>query len=72
MSDYRRCMDDYFETFIGTYDEHFSRHHGFWQPYVEPAIYRFLLCGDLHNGLPPKNADCKYLCVHWLISPIQR
>jgi hypothetical protein len=31
-------------------DEHFSRQYGFWQPYVEQVIYRYLDCGDLHNG----------------------
>jgi hypothetical protein len=32
------------------YDEHFSRQYGFWRPYVEQVIYRYLNCGDLHNG----------------------
>ena len=27
-SDYYRCVEDYFETFIGIYDEHFSRQEG--------------------------------------------
>jgi len=31
-------------------DEHFSRQYGFWRPYVEQVIYRYLDCGDLHNG----------------------
>jgi hypothetical protein len=59
MSDYRRCVEDYFVTFIGTYDEHFSRQYGFWRPYIEQVIYRYLVCGDLRNGLPHKNADYK-------------
>ena len=28
-SDYYRCVEDYFETFIQIYDEHFSRQYGF-------------------------------------------
>ena len=49
-SDYYRCVEDYFETFIQIYDEHFSWQYGFWRPYVEQVIYRYLDCGDLHNG----------------------
>jgi hypothetical protein len=49
-SDYYRCVEDYFETFVGIYDEHFSRQYGFWRSYVEQVIYRYLDCGDLHNG----------------------
>ena len=41
-SDYYRCVEDYFETFLGIYDEHFSRQYGFWRPYVERVIYRYL------------------------------
>ena len=31
-------------------DEHFSRQYGFWRPYVEQVIYRYLDCGDLHDS----------------------
>ena len=31
MSDYCRCVEDYFETFVRIYDEHFSRRYGFRQ-----------------------------------------
>ena len=47
---YYRCVEDYFETFVQNYDEHFSRQYGFWRPYVEQVINRYLDCGDLHNG----------------------
>jgi hypothetical protein len=40
LSDYYRCVEDYFETFVQIYDEHFSRQYGFWRPYVEQVIYR--------------------------------
>jgi|YelNatPaOPRAMG01_1025707.scaffolds.fasta_scaffold52738_2 hypothetical protein len=49
-SDYYHCVEDYFETFVRKYDEQFARHYGFWRPYVEQVIYRYLDCGDLHNG----------------------
>jgi ribosomal protein S27E len=58
-TDYYRCVEDYFETFVSIYDEHFSRQYGFWRPYVEKVIYRYLDCGDLHNGFARvKCKDC--------------
>ena len=59
-------MEDYYETFVQIYDEHFSRQYGFWRPYVEQAIYRYLDCVDLHNGFAlVKCKDCghEYLMV---------
>jgi hypothetical protein len=49
-SDYYRCVRDYFETFVSIYDDHFSRQYGLWRPYLEKVIYRYLDCGDPHNG----------------------
>ena len=49
-TDYYHCVEDYFETFVHEYDDRFSRQYGFWRPYVEQVIYRYLDCGDLHNG----------------------
>ena len=71
LSDYYRCVEDYFETFVGIYDEHFSRQYGFWRPYVEQVIYRYLDCGDLHNGFARvKCKDCghEYLLALTLTS----
>jgi hypothetical protein len=48
-----KCVEDYFETFVQVYDEHFSRQYGFWRRYVEQVIYRYHDCGDLHNGICP-------------------
>jgi len=59
LSDYYRCVEDYFETFVRVYDEYFSRQYGFWRPYIERVIYRYLDCGDLHNGFARvKCKDC--------------
>ena len=59
LSDYYHCVEDYFETFVGIYDEHFSRQYGFWRPYIEQVIYRYLDCGDPHNGFARvKCKDC--------------
>jgi dihydroorotase len=35
VADYYHCVEDYFETFVRIYDEHFSQQNGFWRPYVE-------------------------------------
>ncbi len=55
-SDYYRCVEDYFETFVQIYDEHFSRQYGFWRPYIEQVIYRYLDCGNLHLPILPPEA----------------
>ena len=53
------ALEDYFETFVRIYDEHFSRQYGFWRPYVEQVIHRYLDCGDPHNGFARvKCKDC--------------
>jgi len=49
-TDYYHCVEDYFETFVQSYDEHFSKQYGFWRPYIEKVIYRYLDCGDLRHG----------------------
>jgi hypothetical protein len=49
-SDYYHCVEDYFETFVQSYDEHFTKQYGFWQPYIKKVICRYLDCGDLQNG----------------------
>jgi hypothetical protein len=58
-SDYYHCVEDYFETLVRDYDEHFSRDYGFWRPYIEKVIYRYLDCGDLSHGFARvKCKDC--------------
>ena len=70
-SDYYRCVEDYFETFVRVYEEYFSRLYGFWRPYIEQVIYRYLDCGDPHNGFARvKCNDCghEYLLALTLTS----
>ncbi|MDD5414834.1 MAG: transposase, partial [Smithellaceae bacterium] len=58
-TDYYRCVEDCFEAFVRLYDERFSRQYGFWRPYVEQVIHRYLDCGDPHNGFARvKCKDC--------------
>ena len=60
-SEYYRCVEDCFETFVRIYDDHFSRQYGFWRPYLEKVIYRYLDCGDPHNGFARGN--CRFRTV---------
>ena len=61
-TDYYHCVEDYFETFVQEYDDRFSRQYGFWRPYVEQVIYRYLDCGNLHNGFARSN-KCRLRAV---------
>ncbi len=49
-SDYYRCVEDHLDTFVQVYEERFERRYGFWRPYLEKVITRYLECGDLHHG----------------------
>lgn len=49
---------DRLKTFVGIYDEHFSRQYGFWRSYVEHVISRYLDCGKVQRGM-----DC-YIIFH--------
>ena len=50
-SDYYRCVEGHFETFLHVYEERFERKYGFWRPYLQKVISRYLDCGDPHNGI---------------------
>ena len=48
-----------YKIFVRVYEEYFSRLYGFWRPYIEQVIYRYLDCGDPHNGFARvKCNDC--------------
>jgi len=60
-TDYYRCIEDHLETFIQGYEERFERPYGFFRPYLLKVIYRYLDCGDLHNGFARvKCKDCNH------------
>ncbi len=43
------------------YEERFERTYGFLRPYLRKVIYRYLDCGDLHNGFARvKCKDCNH------------
>jgi hypothetical protein len=60
-TDYYRCIEDHLETFIQGYEERFERAYGFFRPYLLKVIYRYLDCGNLHNGFARvKCKDCNH------------
>jgi hypothetical protein len=59
-----RCHGEVKPLFI--YDDHFSRQFGFWRPYLEKVIYRYLDCGNLSNGFA--RVKCKD-CGHGYLLP---
>jgi hypothetical protein len=59
-SDYYRCVEDPFETFVQIYEERFERTYGFWRSHLRKVIDRYLECGDLYPGFPRlKCRDCQ-------------
>jgi hypothetical protein len=40
---YYHCVEDHFETFERVYEERFERAYGFYRPYLQSVIYRYLL-----------------------------
>src|SRR4030042_437032 len=60
-SDYYRCVEDHFEAFVQVYEERFERPYGFWRPYLQKVIYRYLEGGDMHHGFARvKCRDCHH------------
>jgi len=48
-------------VFVQVYEERFERPYGFWRPYLQKVIYRYLECGDLHHGFARvKCRDCHH------------
>jgi hypothetical protein len=55
-SDYYRCIEDHFETFIQVYEKRFERLYGFFRSYLQKVIYRYLDCDKFnfhHCALGP-------------------
>ena len=64
-SAYYRCVEDHFETFEQVYEDRFARQYGFFRPYVKQVIYRYLDCGDLHNGFAGSSAEIVAMSIFW-------
>ena len=59
-----RCVEDHCERFEQAYEERFEKLCGFFRPYLKKVIYRYLDCGDPHNGFARvkcKNCGHEYL-----------
>ncbi len=66
-SQYYQCVEDNFEILEEVYDDRFSKQYGYFRPYVKDVIYRYLECGDLHNGFARvKCSECghEYLLAY--------
>jgi len=60
-SDYYRCVEDHLESFFQQYEERFERTYGFFRPYLQKVMYRYLDCGNLRNGFARvKCKDCNH------------
>ena len=60
-SNYYRCVEDHFETLVEVYEDRFEKPYGFWRPYLQKVIDRYLDCGDLHHGFARvKCRDCHH------------
>ena len=48
-------------TLVQVYEERFEKPYGFWRPYLQKVIDRYLDCGDLHHGFARvKCRDCQH------------
>jgi hypothetical protein len=58
-------VEDHFETFVQVYEERFERPYGFWRPYLQKVIDRYLECGDLHHGFPESDVSNEVMNIFW-------
>ncbi len=49
-SQYYRCVEAKFEKLERVWDERYQHKYGYWRPHVIDVIYKYLDCGDLHQG----------------------
>lgn len=49
------------KIFAQVYEDRVERLYGFFRPYVQKVVHRYLYCGDLRNGFAPvKCTECIY------------
>ena len=49
-SQYYQCVEANFEELERVWEERYQRKYGYWRPHVMDVIYKYLDCGDLHQG----------------------
>lgn len=60
-SQYYRCVEAHFEELERTWDSRYQKQYGYWRPHVLDVIYKYLDCGDLHQGFARvKCNDCNH------------
>jgi len=52
LSDYYRCVEDYFEELERVHEERYQTRFGYLRTEIRSTIFRYLDCGCLQNGLP--------------------
>ena len=57
LSDYYRCVEDYFEELERVHEERYQSRFGYLRPEIRLTIFRYLDCGCLHNGFARVKCD---------------
>ena len=58
---YYRCVEAHFEELERVWEYQYQKQYGYWRPYVLDVIYKYLDCGDLHQGFARvKCNDCHH------------
>jgi len=65
-SQYYRCVEANFEELERVWGDRYQSRYGFWRPYVMDVIYKYLGCGDLHQGFARVKCD---ECHHEYLLP---
>ncbi|MBI2265449.1 MAG: transposase zinc-binding domain-containing protein [Armatimonadetes bacterium] len=45
-----QMVEDYWEDFVGCYEDRYEKTYGYFRDVIRKAFFRFLDCGDLHHG----------------------
>jgi hypothetical protein len=60
-SQFYKCVEDHFESIENIWDDCYQKLYGYFRPHVMKVIYKYLDCGDLHNGFARvKCCDCHH------------
>ena len=65
-SQYYRCVEANFEELERVWEDRYQNKYGYWRPYVMDVIYKYLDCGDLHQGFARVKCD---ECHHEYLLP---
>jgi hypothetical protein len=57
LSDYYRCVEDYFEELERVHEERYQARFGYLRPEIRLTIFRYLDCGCLQNGFARVKCD---------------